>query len=179
MLRLARIEDYLGSAPVPLRTTRHVSTQSAPKIAVSGVTVMPMHFTSALAISFQDIGVTPAYPYPACPPVQNYTDAPRKSTISCEDFNSQVMEYLLNRNTHAIDTLLYSLRHNLAKPPLVELFKTTIEKLNEWTQNSNCKPNSSTCNMQTYLLKLRAVDTTLKDCQFDFQMPLILTHLEI
>ena len=168
MLRLAQNRGLSWECSGATTYNTACISQSAPKIAVWGDS-NAMHFTSALAISFQDIGVH-QLTLSACPPVQNYTDAPRKSTISCEDFNSRVMEYLLNRNTHAIDTVFLASTFNLAKPPLVELFKTTIEKL----KMSGLKivivsPTPQHALSEACVTKATRSGYPLKDCQFDFR----------
>ena len=168
MLRLAQNRGLAWECSGATTHNEACISKPAPKIAVWGDS-NAMHFTSALATSFQNAGVH-QFTLSACPPVPNYKDAPRKSTISCEDFNSRILEYLLNRDAHTIDTVFLASTFNLAKPPLVELFKTSIGKLK--TSGLNIvivSPSPQHALSEACVTKAMRGRHPLKDCQFDFR----------
>lgn len=87
-----------------------------------------MHLANALDLIFTNEGIQ-QLTLSACPPVPGFLDAPRKAKVSCDEFNSNVFQFLLQNELHNIETVILSSSRNLANPKLRNLFIKSINKL--------------------------------------------------
>ena len=89
-----------------------------------------MHLGKALNKAFPNMGLH-QLTLSSCPPVPGYQQAKRKALVTCENYNSQVFEYLTRDLSPQVKIVVLSSSKSIANPELKKSVRRAVTKMQE------------------------------------------------